>query len=77
MSQQESRSAGQWAYNPEREAAWRAEMYPALLRSMAKNPDWAKEVLAAWPKKHGHDAAEQLRQDARAAYREMHQAGEL
>jgi hypothetical protein len=69
--------AGRWEYDPEREAAWQIAIYPALLRSMARAPDWAREVIAAKAERYGEEAAEKLRQDARTAYRAMRDAGEL
>lgn len=73
----ESREAGQWAFDPEREAAWQAAIYPALLREMARRPEWGQAVIAARAEKLGKEAAEKLRMDAREAYLAMRDAGEL
>jgi hypothetical protein len=73
----EARAAGHWGYDPAREAAWRAAIYPALLRTMARHPEWGRAVLQVWAERRGEDAAEALRLDARRVWQAMRDAGEL
>lgn len=65
-----------WAYfDPEQEARWAAEIYPALLREMALRPEWAKAIIEARRKRLGEAAAERLRQHAAAVYLRMKAEG--
>lgn len=74
---QQSMTPGWKHFNPEQEAQWAAEIYPALLREMAKRPAWATEVIAARAKLLGPQAAAQLRRDAARVWQRMRNAGEL
>lgn len=69
--------SGRWGFDPEREAAWWEAIYPALLQDMARNPEWGRAVIATRAERLGKAAAERLREDARAVYLALRDAGEL